>query len=241
MSTSGSSRLSILTTMMPASTAFLMTGTSAFESAGAMTIASTFETIICSTMRIWCGGIGFVLDAVRDQVELAGVMFLVVLRAGFHREEELVGERLHHERDFRLRRRLCLDEGERRREDGADGERDGGRQDAPADISIHACLQLYRFRVVWVLGACCLLSAACCLLLAASSGCECECAPRAHRARPASFAADVSSPACAIRPASILVRRARPVNPACSGVRRTPLQSSSTDCPSTLLSMMSRA
>ena len=42
----------MLTTMMPASAAFLRTGTSAFESAGAMTIASTFETIICSTMRI---------------------------------------------------------------------------------------------------------------------------------------------------------------------------------------------
>ncbi len=52
-STSGSSRLSMLTTMMPASTAFLTTGTSAFESAGASTIASTFDTIICSTMRIW--------------------------------------------------------------------------------------------------------------------------------------------------------------------------------------------
>ena len=43
----------MFTTTMPASTAFFTTGTSAFESAGASTIASTFDTIICSRMRIW--------------------------------------------------------------------------------------------------------------------------------------------------------------------------------------------
>ncbi|MNT69625.1 hypothetical protein D3C72_2079540 [compost metagenome] len=45
--------LSILTTMMPASMAFFSTGTSAFESAGAITSALTRETIICSTSLIW--------------------------------------------------------------------------------------------------------------------------------------------------------------------------------------------
>ncbi|MNN36608.1 hypothetical protein D3C81_1505100 [compost metagenome] len=43
----------MLTTVMPASMAFFTTGTSALESAGAMTRALTPETIICSTMRIW--------------------------------------------------------------------------------------------------------------------------------------------------------------------------------------------
>ncbi len=52
-STCGSKRLSMLTTTMPASSAFFTTGTSALESAGAITSASTPETIICSTMRIW--------------------------------------------------------------------------------------------------------------------------------------------------------------------------------------------
>lgn len=42
----------MLTTRMPASTAFLTTGTSAFESAGASTSASTRATIICSIRRI---------------------------------------------------------------------------------------------------------------------------------------------------------------------------------------------
>ncbi|MNF17701.1 hypothetical protein D3C80_2213650 [compost metagenome] len=43
----------MLTTLIPASMAFLITGTNAFESAGAMTNASTLATIICSTIRIW--------------------------------------------------------------------------------------------------------------------------------------------------------------------------------------------
>ena len=51
--TAGSSWLSMLITVMPASTAFLMTGTMALESAGAMTNALTLDKIICSTMRVW--------------------------------------------------------------------------------------------------------------------------------------------------------------------------------------------
>ncbi|MNL60891.1 hypothetical protein D3C87_1847440 [compost metagenome] len=43
----------MLTTVMPASIAFLITGTMALESAGAMTSALTLDTIICSTIRIW--------------------------------------------------------------------------------------------------------------------------------------------------------------------------------------------
>ncbi|MCY1450340.1 hypothetical protein D9M71_671390 [compost metagenome] len=53
LSTSGSRRLSMLITVIPASMAFFTTGTRALESAGAMTRALTPETIICSTMRIW--------------------------------------------------------------------------------------------------------------------------------------------------------------------------------------------
>ncbi|MNJ57278.1 hypothetical protein D3C77_528620 [compost metagenome] len=53
LSTSGSRRLSMLITVMPASMAFFTTGTRALESAGAMTSALTPDTIICSTIRIW--------------------------------------------------------------------------------------------------------------------------------------------------------------------------------------------
>ena len=54
------------------------------------------------------GGIGFVLDAVRDQRELVGVVGLIVLGTGFHRQEKLVRERLHHECDGGFFR--CLSE-----------------------------------------------------------------------------------------------------------------------------------
>ena len=131
----------MLTTMMPASTAFLTTGTSAFESAGASTIASTFETIICSTMRIWFGGIGLVLDAVGDQVELRRVVFLIVLRAGLHGQEELVGERLHHQRDLRLMSGRALRVRGGKRQGGGSGGENGGRQDAAANALAHAYLQ----------------------------------------------------------------------------------------------------
>ncbi len=47
-------------------------------------------------------GIGFVLDAVGDQVELVCIVFLVILGAGFHGQEKLVRQRLHDERDLRL-------------------------------------------------------------------------------------------------------------------------------------------
>ncbi|MNE24938.1 hypothetical protein D3C80_1182500 [compost metagenome] len=47
-------------------------------------------------------GIGLVLDAVGNQLEFAGVVFLVGLGAVFHGQEELVGEGFHHQRHFRL-------------------------------------------------------------------------------------------------------------------------------------------
>jgi hypothetical protein len=48
------------------------------------------------------GGVLLVLDAVGDQVVLGGVGLLVLLGAVLHGQEELVGERLHHQRHLRL-------------------------------------------------------------------------------------------------------------------------------------------
>ncbi|MCY1187046.1 hypothetical protein D9M73_279770 [compost metagenome] len=45
--------MSMLITVIPASMAFLITGTMALESAGAITSALTLARIICSTMRVW--------------------------------------------------------------------------------------------------------------------------------------------------------------------------------------------
>jgi hypothetical protein len=53
LSASASSLLSMLTTITPLAAASASTGTSAFESAGAMTIASTCSTSICCTILIW--------------------------------------------------------------------------------------------------------------------------------------------------------------------------------------------
>ncbi|CAM2156310.1 hypothetical protein PT2222_380029 [Paraburkholderia tropica] len=89
------------------------------------------------------GRIGFVLDAVGDEVEGAGVVLLVVLRAVFHGQEELVGERLHDERDLGLVGRRLRMSGERRERDGGEG--DGRAQHATADAEVHRlCL-----RFVW--------------------------------------------------------------------------------------------
>eukprot|EP01136_Pigoraptor_vietnamica_P019966 Opistho-1_new@68218 len=57
-------------------------------------------------------GIGLVLDAIGDQVEIGGVFFLVGLGAVFHGQEEFVGQGFHDQRDFGFFRRL----GESRRD-----------------------------------------------------------------------------------------------------------------------------
>ncbi len=49
--------------------------------------------------------VALVPDAVDDEVVLAGARGLVLPRAVGHGDEELVGERLHHERDARTRDR----------------------------------------------------------------------------------------------------------------------------------------
>ncbi|MNE35394.1 hypothetical protein D3C80_1291520 [compost metagenome] len=51
--------------------------------------------------RLACG-VGFILDAVGDEVEFAGVIFLVGLGAVFHCQEELVGQGFHDQCDFRF-------------------------------------------------------------------------------------------------------------------------------------------
>jgi hypothetical protein len=80
--------LSIAITTIPAATAFAATGTSAFESAGAMTIAAAFATIGCG--------------AARRQVELRRVVSLIVRRTVDHRDDEWVVDRLHDERNPEL-------------------------------------------------------------------------------------------------------------------------------------------
>ena len=67
------------TTRMPASLARLSTATSALESAGAMTMALTCCAIICSTRFDLLGEVGFVLDAVDDEVVSGGVRRLMRL------------------------------------------------------------------------------------------------------------------------------------------------------------------
>ncbi|MNK66855.1 hypothetical protein D3C87_861840 [compost metagenome] len=47
-------------------------------------------------------GVGFILDAVGDELEFAGVIFLVGLGAVFHGQEEFVGQGFHDQRDFRF-------------------------------------------------------------------------------------------------------------------------------------------
>ncbi len=51
-------------------------------------------------------GIRFVFDAVGDQLEFAGMVFLVRLGAIFHGQEELIGQGFHDQRDFGFFRRF---------------------------------------------------------------------------------------------------------------------------------------
>ncbi|MCY1177536.1 hypothetical protein D9M73_178480 [compost metagenome] len=80
------------------------------------------------------GGVGFILDAVGDELELAGVVFLVGLGAVFHGQEEFVGQGLHHQRDFRLFRRL----GERRnRQRGGGASQYGDSKKTSCEWQLH--------------------------------------------------------------------------------------------------------
>ena len=68
-----SRRLSMLTTITPLAIADCSTGTSALESAGAITIASTRCASICSTRRIWPEVSISSLMPFGDQVVLSGM------------------------------------------------------------------------------------------------------------------------------------------------------------------------
>ena len=126
-STTASNRLSMLTTTMPACWARWATATSALESAGASTIAFTRRAIICSTISICRATSCSSLMPVDDQLVVLRVLLLVRSRAVLHGLEELVGERLHDQRDHRPLRAVGLRAAaEARRRAQGDGEQDGG-------------------------------------------------------------------------------------------------------------------
>ena len=92
----------MLTTTIPASCARLQAETSALESAGAITMALTPWAIISLHQGDLAAQVALVLDAVDDQLVILGVLGLVLAGTFGHRREELVGQRLHHQRDPRL-------------------------------------------------------------------------------------------------------------------------------------------
>ena len=126
-STPASKRLSMLTTAMPACAARWATATSARESAGASDERLHVARDHLLDDLDLPGDVLLVLDAGGHQLVRVGVCCLVRARAVLHRLEELVGERLHHERDDRFGRhrgRAIAGDGaqaERQRERGAAG------------------------------------------------------------------------------------------------------------------------
>ena len=101
-STAASSLLSMLTTTIPASFARLHAETRALESAGAITIAMTPCAIISSTSATCrLRSRSSLMPLTISSYSLA-CSRLVLLRSLGHRREELVGQRLHHQRDARL-------------------------------------------------------------------------------------------------------------------------------------------
>jgi hypothetical protein len=108
-----------------------------------MTIASTCSTSICCTILICAAVSVSSLMPLEISVYFAGARLLVGLRAVLHRLEELVGERLHHQRDFRLVG--SLSEGRRHRQDRNGEEGGAGYDGATArrlEMANHCCLRV---------------------------------------------------------------------------------------------------
>jgi hypothetical protein len=87
-----------------------------------------------------------VLDAVRDEVELAAVVLLIVLRTGFHRQEEFVRQRFHDERYLRFLGALGERVGRGERCEAHARQCGGGNEDTAAGAVQHKVLLSYSAR-----------------------------------------------------------------------------------------------
>ncbi len=92
------------------------------------------------------GGIGLVLDAVGNQFEPVGMLLLVGLGAVLHGQEELVRQRLHHQRDPGLLGSFRVDGGQG--QERGTGSQHNGSQQAPGSDPLHGVSSSFSYRCI---------------------------------------------------------------------------------------------